>query len=160
MTTEEAPPADYRFNKLRKTGGSHRLTLVKTAVREADLDPGPPRPVLAHIPAANGTWVAFHIRRYPSQQRRVRLRQAVTDELAANQPIVGEYPVELRGKLGSAITLVPKQLVDAVDIRTRDQVTTIAIAPEAVLFISEGATDAAGDRLRSAIDTARKMATE
>lgn len=77
MTGTHDPPDSYGFNKLRESGGSNRLTLVKSAVEAADLDPRPPRPVLALIPVGAGTWVRFDVDRYDSQRARVAVRHAL-----------------------------------------------------------------------------------
>lgn len=124
-----------RANKLRTTGGSHRLTLVKGAVDEADIDTRPPRPTLAHLPAGPGVWLAFDVELYPSQRDRVAARAAVSNRFEPTEPVVGEFPVELRGKLGSAVTRVPGELLDRVGLKTGNEVATIAVAPGALLVI-------------------------
>jgi hypothetical protein len=155
MPGAHEPPADYRFNKLRDSGGSYRLTLVKDAVERADIDPRPPRPELANIPAGDGAWVGFDVDRYGSQQTRVEVRRAVTAELAPGERIVGEYPVSIRGKLGSAVILVPRQLIDALALETAERMTTIALAPGALLFVTEAKATASEPDVEAAIEAAR-----
>lgn len=131
------PPESYRYNKLRKAGGSTRLTLVKSAVDTAGIDTRPPRPLVAHIPAGDGVWIAFEVDEYGSQQLRVRTRTALTAELSGDRKIVGEYPVPLRGKLGSAVTLVPKRLAETVGIEIGDQISTVAVTSGVLLLLEE-----------------------
>lgn len=156
MSTDHAPPETYRFNKLRESSGSHRVTLVKAAVEAADVNPGPPRPVFANLPVGEGAWVAFDVSRYDSQVQRVRARRAATAELAPGTSVVGEFPVSIRGKLGSVVVLVPKQLVEALDLETAEQVTTVAIAPSAFLFLTASRVDAADGEIATAIEAARE----
>lgn len=150
------PPDEYRYNKLREVGGSFQLTMVKAAVDDAEIDSGPPRPVFAHIPAAPEVWVAFDVDRYASQRHRVQVRTAVTDELAPGTTVVGEFPVAIRGKLGSAVTRVPQRLAERAGLERPAQITTIALAPGAVLLASEAEVEAAGDELAAAILAARE----
>lgn len=131
------PPETYRFNKLREAGGSIRLTLVKAALETADVDPRPPRPLFAHIPAGDGVWLAFDVEQYESQQTRVRARSALTAKIPGDSHVVGEYPISLRGKLGSGVTIVPKRLADTVGVTVGDDVTTIAVGPGVLLFVAE-----------------------
>lgn len=150
------PPDEFRYNKLREVGGSYQLTLVKTAVDAAEIDSSPPRPVFAHIPAARGAWVAFDVDRYAAQRHRVRVRTAVTDELAPETTVVGEFPVAIRGKLGSAVTRVPQRLAERAGLERPAQITTIALGPGAVLVATQARVEAAGDELAAAIEAARQ----
>lgn len=156
MAGAHDPPEAYRFNKLRDSGGSYRLTLVKDAVERADVDIKPPRPELANIPAGDGAWVGFDTDRYGSQRTRVDVRRAVTAELAPRARIVGEYPVSVRGKLGSAVILVPKQLVDALGLEAAERVTSIAVAPGVLLFVTEEKATAPDTDIESALESARR----
>jgi antitoxin component of MazEF toxin-antitoxin module len=131
------PPESYQFNKLRDAGGSTRLTLVKSAVDTAGIAPRPPRPQVAHIPAGDGVWLAFDVDQYDSQQTRVEARKALTAQLPGDSRIVGEYPVSLRGKLGSAVTIVPKELAETVGIEIGDQISTVAVTSGVLLFLEE-----------------------
>jgi hypothetical protein len=149
------PPVSFRFNKLRTTGGSYRLTLVKSAVDAAEVDPRPPRPELAHLPAARGAWLGIDIERHPDQRGRVAAREAVTVEFAPGASMVGEYPVPLRGKLGSAVTRIPGEIIDRLDLETGDQLTTIAIADGALLFVTQGLVESAPADVAAAIAGAR-----
>lgn len=160
MPGAHEPPEDYRFNKLRDSGGSYRLTLVKAAVERADIDPRPSRPELANIPAGDGAWVGFDVDRYGSQRTRVDVRRAVTAELSPGKRIVGEYPVSIRGKLGSAVILVPRQLIDTLGLETAGRVTTIALAPGVLLFVTEAKAKASKSDLRAAIEAARSAVPE
>ncbi|MFW6435511.1 MAG: hypothetical protein ACOCY1_03950 [Halovenus sp.] len=156
MSGKHDPPATYQFNKLRESSGSYRVTLVKDAIEEAEIDTTPPRPVFAHIPAAEGSWIGFDVERYDSQRTRVAVRHAVTAELDSGMQIVGEFPVPLRGKLGSAVLTLPSQLIDGADLRSAERVTTIAVAPGLVLFVTEATvTDPEAD-VASALDRARQ----
>ena len=137
MANGHNPPADFQFNKLRTAGGSHRLTLVKAAVEQAKIDVGPPRPTIAHIPVGDGVWVGFDVDRYPSQLNRVRIRSQITNSFSPESTVVGEFPVPLQGKLGSAVTLVPKQLVESLESDTDVRVTTVALTPGLLLFATE-----------------------
>lgn len=141
--TESSGPADsYGFNKFRKSSGSHRLTLVKAAVQAAEIDPRPPRPVLALLPVADRAWVGFEVDRYDSQRDRVDVRYALTETLANDTHVIGEFPVTVRGKLGSALILLPKGLVDTLDLTVGDRVTTVPVATGCLLFVTESmATD-------------------
>jgi hypothetical protein len=137
MAPSHDPPDSFKYNTVREAGGSTRLTMLKAAVDEADIDPSPPRPVFAHIPAAEGIWLAFAVDAYDSQLTRVQVRTALTEAVSPETRIVGEYPIPVTGKLGSAITLVPKRLAEAIDLSIDDGVTTIAVAPELLLFATE-----------------------
>lgn len=150
------PPDDYRFNKLRTVGGSYRLTLVKAAVDNGEIDPGPPRPVFAHIPASEGVWVGFEATRFDSQRDRVAVREAVTAALDGDEPVVGEFPVAIRGKLGSAVMRVPQQLAERVDMDVGARITTVAVAPGLVLFATEDRIDADEAQFAAAIEAARR----
>lgn len=156
MTGKHDPPTSYRFNKLRKSSGSYRVTLVKDAVEAANIDTTPPRPVFANLPVGGGVWIGFDIDRYTSQRTRVAVRHAVTTELDPDARIVGEFPVPLQGKLGSAVVTLPSQLVDETDLHTAERVTTIAIAPDLVLFVTEAKATASDVDMRSALDRARQ----
>lgn len=156
MSTPHDPPATFRFNKLRTTGGSSRLTLVKAAVERADVDPRPPRPELAHLPAAPGVWLALEVARHPSQTRRVAVRAAVSDCFDPEEPLVGEFPVTLKGKLGSAVTLVPSDLVDRIGLEAGTRVTTVAVGPGALLLVTAEVVDADPAAVAEAIDRARE----
>lgn len=145
-----------RTNKLRTTGGSFRLTLVKGAVDKAGIDPRPPRPTLAHLPAAPGAWLAFDVDRYPSQRDRVAVRAAVTERLAPETTIVGEFPVELRGKLGSAVTRVPGELLEAVDIAAGDELANTAIGTGCILVLCKSSVTVDPEIISDAIEAARE----
>ncbi len=149
---------EYEFNTLRTVGGSVRLTLLKDAAVAAEIDVAPPRPTLVHLPAAPGVWLGCILAQYPSQRERVRLRGVVTDTLATDMTIVGEYPVDLRGKVGSTVTSVPPALVERLGLEVGEGITTLPIAPGLVLFVSEPAIDrfgcsigAAGESLERAM---------
>lgn len=149
--------ASARTNKLRTTGGSHRLTLVKSAVDEAGIDTRPPRPTLAHLPAGRGVWLAFDVDRYPSQRDRVAARAAVTERFEPTEPVVGEFPVELRGKLGSAVTRVPGELLDRVGLETGDEVATVAVAPGALLVVAAWTAADRPDAVAGAVEAAHAV---
>lgn len=155
MSAPHDPPETFRFNKLRSTGGSTRLTLVKDAVDQADIDPRPPRPELAHLPAAPGVWLAFAVERHPSQADRVAVRTAVTEALGSEAPIVGEFPVDLQGKLGSAVTLVPRQLVERADLDVGEDVTTISLGTGALLFATRDVINGDPDEIPAGIRAAK-----
>lgn len=155
MSAPHDPPETFRFNKLRSTGGSTRLTLVKDAVDRAAIDPRPPRPELAHIPAAPGVWLAFAVERHSSQADRVAVRTAVSRALGSDAVIVGEFPVELQGKLGSAVTLVPRELVDRAELAGDEDVTTTALGPGALLFATRQVTTDNPDGIAAGIRGAR-----
>lgn len=156
MAAPHDPPETFRFNKLRTTGGSTRLTVVKEAVEGAGIEPRPPRPELAHLPAAPGVWLALDVERYPSQTDRVAIRSAVSDRFPTGEPLVGEFPVELQGKLGSAVTLVPRQLVDRADLEPGERVTAVALHPGALLFLTRTVVEADPDGPAAAIRAARE----
>ena len=156
MPPPHEPPDTFRFNTLRTTGGSTRLTLVKAAVQEAGIEPRPPRPELAHLPAAPGVWLALDVDRHSEQARRVAVRTAVSEAFGVESPIVGEFPVELQGKLGSAVTLVPRQLVDRAALESGTPVTTIAVGPGALLFVIQPVVDAEPAAVTAAIAAARE----
>ena len=137
MSTAHDPPRTYAFNKLRTTGGSYRLTLVKAAVNQAAIEVRPPRPVMAHLPAAPGAWIAVDPTVHDSQRTRVAARAAVTAKLAPEYAAVGEFPVHLQGKVGSAVTRVPGEVVERVEVQAGDQLTTIALGPGAVLLVAQ-----------------------
>lgn len=150
------PPEVYRYNKLRTTGGSSRLTLVKAAVDRADVDPRPPRLELAHLPAAPGVWLALDVARYPAQTDRVAVRSAVSEAIETEGPIVGEFPVTLQGKLGSAVTLVPSDLVDRIDLESGTPVTTVALGPGALLLVAADVVEGEREAVGTAIEWARE----
>lgn len=160
MVQDHDPPEAYQFNNLRKAGGSNRLTLVKASVENADIDPSPPRPRFAQIPAGGGVWIGFDIARYESQLDRVRIRHAVTEALLSDTRIVGEYSVPIQGKLGSAVILVPRQLVETLDLDSADRVTNIAIAPGILLFVTETKSTESPAAIETAIDAARQAVSE
>lgn len=137
MSPSNDLPETFQFNKLRDAGGSTRLTLVKSAVAAANIDPKPPRPLIAHIPAGDGIWLGFDVDQYESQQTRVDARTALTAELPGDNRIVGEYPVPLTGKLGSSVTLIPKGLADTVSVSVEDCITTVPVTSGVLLFIQE-----------------------
>lgn len=137
MSASHDPPETYRFNKLRSTGGSARLTLVKAAVDRAEIDARPPRPVFAHLPAAPGAWLAADVDVYESQRRRVEARAAVTGQLATDFSAVGEFPIHLKGKLGSAVTRVPKGVLDHANLEVGEEITAIAVGSGAVLLLTK-----------------------
>jgi antitoxin component of MazEF toxin-antitoxin module len=137
MSTAHDPPRTYGFNKLRTTGGSYRLTLVKAAVNRATIEVRPPRPVLAHLPAAPGAWIAVDPALHESQPTRVEARVAVTGAFEPEYLAVGEFPVHLQGKVGSAVTRIPGEVVERVEVETGDQVTTIALGHGAVLLVAQ-----------------------
>lgn len=155
MSAPHDPPETFRFNKLRSTGGSTRLTLVKDAVDQADIDPRPPRPELAHLPVAPGVWLAFDVQRHPSQAERVAVRTTVSEALGSEASVVGEFPVALQGKLGSAVTLVPRELVDRADLEVGEDVTTIALGPGALLFATRAVINGTGEEIAAGIRAAR-----
>lgn len=148
------PPDAYRFNKLRDSSGSHRLTLVKAAIEAAEIDVEPPRPVFAHLPAGEGVWLGFDLERYGSQRTRVAVRRAVTAELDPDARVVGEFPVPMRGKLGSAVVTLPSRLVEEAGLREAERVTAVAVAPGLLLFLTKERAAAAGD-VGSALEGAR-----
>ena len=155
MSPDPTQVETARTNKLRTTGGSHRLTLVKAAVDEAGIDPRPPRPTLAHLPAGPGVWLAFDVDQYPSQRDRVAARAAVSDLFEPAEPIVGEFPIQLRGKLGSAVTRVPGELLDRVGLQTGDGVATIAVAPGALLVVAASVAGERPEEVAAAAEAAR-----
>lgn len=156
MTGRHDPPAAYQFNKLRESGGSYRVTLVKDAVDAAEIETRPPSSVFAQIPACDGVWVGFDISRYESQRTRVAVRHAVTAELDPDARVVGEFPVPLRGKLGSAVLTLPSQLLDEADLRAAERVTTIAVAEGLVLFVTEATATDPETGVASALERARQ----
>lgn len=149
------PPEDFQFNKLRQTGGSYRLTLVKPAVDRANIDPRPPRPELVHLPASPCAWLGIDLEAHPSQSDRVAAREAVTDKLAPGTPMAGECPVSLKGKLGSAVTRVPQDVVDRLDLETGNRVTTITITDGALLFVTERVIEDSPETVLEAVAAAR-----
>jgi hypothetical protein len=149
------PPETFRFNTLRSTGGSTRLTLVKAAVDAAGIDPRPPRPELAHLPAAPGVWLAFAVEEFPSQAERVAVRAAVSEALDSEAPVVGEFPVALQGKLGSAVTLVPRELVDRADLDLGQDVTTVSLGNGALLFVTKAVINDDPDAIDAIVQAAR-----
>lgn len=153
--SDEEESTNVRFNKLRTTGGSSRLTLVKGAVDEAGIDPRPPRPTLGHLPAGPGVWLAFDLEQYPSQSDRVAARVAVSEALGIDESIVGEFPVELRGKLGSAVTRVPGELVERVDVSVGERLAVIAVAEGALLVAAERVVDEQSGAIERAVDAAQ-----
>lgn len=155
MTGSYGPPESFGFNKLRKSSGSHRLTLVKEAVRAAEIDPRPPRPVLALLPVSDGAWVGCDVDRHASQRARVDVRHALTAELAPETDVVGEYPVTVRGKLGSALLILPKQLVDTLYLESQERVTTVPVVAGCLLFATESLAADPETDLGAALDAAR-----
>lgn len=155
MSALHDPPEEFQFNKLRKTGGSYRLTLVKPAVDEANIDPRPPRPELVHLPTAPCAWLGIDLEAHPVQTERVAARSAVTEELDPGIPMAGEFPVSLKGKLGSAVTRVPPDVVDRLDLETGTGVTTIAITDGALLFVTEDVVEETPGRVLDAVAAAR-----
>lgn len=157
VSPQHDPPASCQFNKLRKAGGSKRLTLVKAAVDAAGIESSPPRPLLAHIPAGDGIWLAFDTDQFESQCERVEIRTGLSEHVSPSEQIVGEYPVFLRGKLGSSVTIVPKRLSDSVGVAVEDQITTIAVGTGMLLFLTESAASEIDielvlERLRQELD--------
>lgn len=155
MTDTDDTPESFGFNKLRKSSGSHRLTIVKDAVQAAEIDPRPPRPVLALLPVCDGAWIGFDVDRHDSQRARVRVRHTLTAALAPDTQVVGEYPVAVRGKLGSALLILPKQLIDTLDLEVQERVTTIPVVTGCLLFATESFTEDPGNDLGAALEAAR-----
>jgi hypothetical protein len=156
MTPDHDPPESYRFNKLRESGGSYRLTLVKAAVDATGIDPKPPRQVLALLPVGPGVWIGFDVAHRESQLDRVRARSVATAELDPGARVVGEYPVRVRGKLGSAVVLVPRELVDALALDDAEQATTVAVGPATLLFATERRIDDSDGELAAACEAVRR----
>lgn len=148
---------DYQYNKLRTVGGSHRLTLVKGAVDDAVVDVKPPRPTFAFLPAAQGTWVGFDIDHFDSQRERVHIRAAITDTFDPDMNLVGEYPVDLRGKVGSTVARIPSELVQLLELEVGDRITTISLAKGALLFVREMIVQSSGTAVERAIGAARMI---
>lgn len=121
----------------------------------ADIEITPPRPMVAFLPVATGAWMGFEVDRYPSQLERVRVRTAVTRAVGSEADVVGEFPVALRGKVGSVVTLVPKSLVGSVDLSIGDRITTIAVAPGLLLFVTESLIEESETDMAGAIEAAR-----
>lgn len=157
MGDTPGPIDAYGYNKLRESSGSYRLTLVKAAVEDAEIEPRPPRPTLALLPVSDRAWAGFEVDRFDSQRGRVDVRYALTSALAPGTRIVGEYPVTVRGKLGSAVLTLPRGLMDTLDLGTAERVTTVPIATGCLLFATESLTTDPDVDLAAALDAARDV---
>lgn len=128
------------------------MTLVKAAAESAKIDPDPPRPTFAYIPVCDGSWLGFEVAYYDSQLNRVQIRAKISDILSPETRIVGEYPVKIRGKLGSSVTLIPRKLVEAVDLSMDDSVTVITLARGLILFVTKQKISSSQTKIEDVLD--------